>query len=478
MEDELDSILSQLDCQQLLSLDANFDPRPIDPTYSRALEPHLPSSGTIQPRLVTEGENSLPRFDFKSDEEVRQVQKSAVPKNTERNTTWAVNIWKAWSAQRRQAYASYSDWPVHPIITVETRKSNGKPYPPNTLYAICCGLMRYVREQRPTINFFADPEFASFRKTLDGEMKRLRSLGLGVKKKQAEPITVDDETLLWDKGQLGDHSPQTLLDTMIYLIGIHFALRSGQEHRDLQTTQFEVVNPTDAEPYLIYTENVSKNNPGGLSHRKITPKRVVHHSNSANPNRCLVKLFEKYMSHRPLGKITTAFYLKALKKPQGNVWYTQTPVGHNTLAKTVQRLCTAAGIPGYKTNHSLRVTAATRLFNSGVDEQLIMSRTGHRSIEGVRTYKRVSEEQAKAVSEVLNTATNGQSIYTHEIHNLTSKKIKLDESSNDSSVTAFIAASSSSSSSSVITPSTSSSVPPTFNFTGCSSVTINFCTKN
>ena len=89
-------------------------------------------------------------------------------------------------------------------------------------------------------------------------MKRLRSLGLGVKKKQAEPITVGDETLLWDKGQLGDHSPQTLLGTMIYLLGIHFALRSGQEHRSLQTTQFEVVHPTDGELYLVYTENVSK----------------------------------------------------------------------------------------------------------------------------------------------------------------------------------------------------------------------------
>ena len=137
MEDELNSILSQLDCQQLLSLDANFNPRPIDPTYSHAHEPHFPSSCTIQPCLVTEGENSLPRFDFKSDEEVWQVQKSAIP---EKNTTWAINIWKAWSAQHRQAYASYSDWPVHPIIatpsqldywlskfTVETRKSNGKP---------------------------------------------------------------------------------------------------------------------------------------------------------------------------------------------------------------------------------------------------------------------------------------------------------------------------------------------------------------
>ena len=36
-------------------------------------------------------------------------------------------------------------------------------------------------------------------------------------------------------------------------------------------------------------------------------------------------------------------------------------------------------------------TAATRLYNAGVDEQLIMETTGHRSLEGVRSYKRTSE---------------------------------------------------------------------------------------
>ena len=102
-----------------------------------------------------------------------------------------------------------------------------------------------------------------------------------------------------------------------------------------------------------------------------------------------------------------AFYLTPLKKPNGNVWYTKTPVGHNTLGRTVSRLCKTSGIPGFKTNHSLRVTAATRLFHSGVDEQLIMSRTGHRSVEGVRAYKRVSDNQKEQVSTVLNDITNG-----------------------------------------------------------------------
>ena len=49
--------------------------------------------------------------------------------------------------------------------------------------------------------------------------------------------------------------------------------------------------------------------------------------------------------------------------------------------------CEQAGIPGYH-NHSLRTTAATRLHQSGcVEEQEIMQRTGHRSIEAVRIYK-------------------------------------------------------------------------------------------
>ena len=45
-------------------------------------------------------------------------------------------------------------------------------------------------------------------------MKRLRSVGHGVTSKQAEPLTIEEENQLWEQGLLGDHSPQTLLDTM------------------------------------------------------------------------------------------------------------------------------------------------------------------------------------------------------------------------------------------------------------------------
>ena len=65
-------------------------------------------------------------------------------------------------------------------------------------------------------------------------------------------------------------------------------------------------------------------------------------------------------------------------------------------------MCSEAGIEGFHTNHSLRATNATRLFSAGADEQLIMERTGHLSMDGVRSYKRTSDHLNEEVSNILN----------------------------------------------------------------------------
>ena len=110
-----------------------------------------------------------------------------------------------------------------------------------------------------------------------------------------------------------------------------------------------------------------------------------------------------YYSKCPPDRPNGAFYLKpamnCLSRPH---WYTNSPIGHTTLANTVARMCKSAGIAGYKTNHSLRATAAICLkFQAGVDEQLIMEKTGHYSLEGVRSYKRTSSEQQESLTDIL-----------------------------------------------------------------------------
>ena len=102
----------------------------------------------------------------------------------DRNTSWAVNVWKQWSAHRRLVCASCSDWPTHLMIAVpselnywlskfvlKARKADGGQYPPDTLHVICSRLQRFIREIRPEINLFKDPTFAGFQRTLDGELK-------------------------------------------------------------------------------------------------------------------------------------------------------------------------------------------------------------------------------------------------------------------------------------------------------------------
>ena len=54
-------------------------------------------------------------------------------------------------------------------------------------------------------------------------------------------------------------------------------------------------------------------------------------------------------------------------------------VGVNKLKNMMEIICERGGLKGNYSNHSGKRTCATQLYMAGVDEQEIMSRTGHRS---------------------------------------------------------------------------------------------------
>ena len=122
-----------------------------------------------------------------------------------------------------------------------------------------------------------------------------RGWGVGSTSRQAEPLTVDEEETLWKRQTLGDHNLQSLLNTVFFMIRFYFALWSGDEHRQLwhNPCQIQVVGKPGERPYLLYTEDISKNRPGGLKGCKCKPKVVTHYANLDNPSRCFVRIFKK-----------------------------------------------------------------------------------------------------------------------------------------------------------------------------------------
>ena len=106
------------------------------------------------------------------------------------------------------------------------------------------------------------------------------------------------------------------------------------------------------------------------------------------------------------------FYLRPVTKVPTNEaapWYSCVPLGKNQLSRMVKDMCSEGNIEGKKSNHSLRASGITSLFQAGVSENVIQDRSGHRSF-GLCKYERVSEEQqAMACQSILPTSTSSSS---------------------------------------------------------------------
>ena len=71
-------------------------------------------------------------------------------------------------------------------------------------------------------------------------------------------------------------------------------------------------------------------------------------------------------------------------------YMTNQHVGINMLKNILSELLEKAGLETRYTNHSLRATAITQMFNSGIPEKIITENFGHRSTKALRCYERTS----------------------------------------------------------------------------------------
>lgn len=366
---------------------------------------------------------------FTNDSEVSNMIKSSIPESTRKKSKWAIKVLNDYNNARNQSILNnssnelmvlneYQDFTkgdlmfLLPKFIIDVRKEDGTQYPSESLRQLICAIFHYYRyEEEKAWDFFRDPDFSESRKSLDSTMRKVTKEGVGLQKRKAEFISIELEEQLWIDGHLGVEKPEQLLRTILYLIGLHFGLRARKEHRQLrfgENSQFTLyTDRVTKNDVLRYTENCQKTRNGGLYERNIEPK-IVERFETEEPYN-IVKIFKIYCDHRPKhGKNVSNFYLQALEQPKGHIWYKDQPVGENKIGKMTKELFEGAGIDGHFTNHSLRRSKVTRMFQAGAQKDEVKKESGHRSDNGVFGYREFSRTEKIGFQMMLEPKRNDQ----------------------------------------------------------------------
>ena len=170
-------------------------------------------------------------------------------------------------------------------------------------------------------------------------------------------------------------------------------LRGVQEHYDLVPQQLVRVPPDreiyTSKVYYVYNEYISKNNLHRFTDSKAKNK-VVRAYARPDSERCVVRLLDTYLKLLPPN--CSHLYMRprdnfSPDKPS----YLMQRVGINQIKKFMTDIMSIAGFSGY-TNHCLRATAVSRMYNAGIPESLISEKSGHRSLDGLRVYEHPSDD--------------------------------------------------------------------------------------
>ena len=135
--------------------------------------------------------------------EREKAAKGVVPTNTEANTQWALRNFNAWTLNRSFVDSSEAvptdllqshdaelvcKWLCR--FLMETRKSDGSPYPPASLRSLICVLNRVLQSNKAPFSVVdkSDYRFRDLLKTLDSLSSELHRQGIGAVRHSAKVI--------------------------------------------------------------------------------------------------------------------------------------------------------------------------------------------------------------------------------------------------------------------------------------------------
>ena len=169
----------------------------------------------------------MDHFSSVNSEDIQSLVNKSKNLNTTKTTSKWMRVFNSWAALRGKVCPIFLLFPIdldkflHSFYT-EVKKTNGDEYEPNSLPSIHAGIGRYLKENNYHVSVIVDRVFLTSRDVLDSTCKNLREHGKGKRPNKSNSLSESEVNILWECVHLGTHSPMSLINTIWWLVTLHF----------------------------------------------------------------------------------------------------------------------------------------------------------------------------------------------------------------------------------------------------------------
>eukprot|EP00105_Crassostrea_gigas_P002132 XP_011414559.1 PREDICTED: zinc finger MYM-type protein 3 isoform X2 [Crassostrea gigas] len=160
-------------------------------------------------------------------------------------------------------------------FVMNAKEASGEDYESDTFKSIQGSVNRYLAEKKLNINIITDKEFKHSCDVLLSKRKLLRQLGKGNREKRADPLTLEEIDILYEKNLLGTGDPKSLINVLYLNNTMHFGMRSRTEHVNLRWGDVQQKVPSTGEEDLEYRERSTKTRTGVTSESRSLHQRCL-----------------------------------------------------------------------------------------------------------------------------------------------------------------------------------------------------------
>ncbi|XP_031564984.1 uric acid degradation bifunctional protein TTL-like [Actinia tenebrosa] len=313
--------------------------------------------------------DSQTRFGDTSEEEIQRLLEDKNTANTKKATKTAVNIFREYLREKGldTCFEDFDKNVLNNVLKkfyVEARKRDGDFYKKSALSSIRFALSRHLQSTR-NIDIINDPEFRVSAEVFRAQAVELVRRGKGSIDHFAD-ITPDDLKKLYFSDILNVNSPEGLLRKVFFdLMYLAGSKRSRGTLREQTKDTYGIAEDSEKNLKFIYLKKKSL----GLNSY---PWKIYEKKGNV---RCPVANFAKYLSK--LNPLSSFLWQRPKKNVlmEDDVWYENSPLGHNTLGKMMDTMSREARLSKMYSNYCLKGTHASLLNDPTLQNSMLLIKT-------------------------------------------------------------------------------------------------------